>query len=185
MTAVLSHYAQRRKRNRAAVEKYLQWANQLQECPVFYPTEEEFGVDPMAYIAKIAEVSEPFGICKIVPPVVGMGGLHLASAELRRIKFSTRTQRLRTSRGQTEFDQVEIVVILPCCFGVVCKRKKGGCREFGVQFNDSGRRYSLAQYESAAAKKATQWIGTTAPQDPRLIEVLYGMGIASPLFWYN
>ncbi len=41
----------------------------LEECPVFYPTEEEFK-DPMGYIALIGEEGKgkEFGICKIVPP---------------------------------------------------------------------------------------------------------------------
>lgn len=39
----------------------------LEEAPVFYPTEEEFR-DPLRFIALIRERSEPYGICRIVPP---------------------------------------------------------------------------------------------------------------------
>ncbi|XP_073385841.1 lysine-specific demethylase JMJ17 isoform X3 [Physcomitrium patens] len=39
----------------------------LEEGPVFYPTEEEFR-DPLQFIAQIREQSEPYGICRIVPP---------------------------------------------------------------------------------------------------------------------
>lgn len=40
------------------------------EAPVFYPTEEEFALGPLKYIAKIRAKAEPHGICKIIPPKV-------------------------------------------------------------------------------------------------------------------
>ncbi len=41
----------------------------LDECPTFYPTEEEFA-DPMEYVKKVGEQggAKNWGICKIVPP---------------------------------------------------------------------------------------------------------------------
>lgn len=39
----------------------------LEDCPVFYPTLEEFK-DPMAYVRSISEAAQNYGICKIVPP---------------------------------------------------------------------------------------------------------------------
>ncbi|KAM7269662.1 hypothetical protein ACFE04_025159 [Oxalis oulophora] len=39
----------------------------LEDCPVFYPTEEEFQ-DTLKYIATIRPKAEPYGICRIVPP---------------------------------------------------------------------------------------------------------------------
>ncbi|GAV82986.1 LOW QUALITY PROTEIN: JmjC domain-containing protein/JmjN domain-containing protein/zf-C5HC2 domain-containing protein/FYRN domain-containing protein/FYRC domain-containing protein/CRM1_C domain-containing protein [Cephalotus follicularis] len=39
----------------------------LEDCPVFYPNEEEFE-DTLGYIASIRPKAEPYGICRIVPP---------------------------------------------------------------------------------------------------------------------
>jgi histone demethylase JARID1 len=39
----------------------------LEDCPVFYPTAEEFK-DPMAYVRSISPRAKNHGICKIVPP---------------------------------------------------------------------------------------------------------------------
>ncbi|KAJ1260901.1 hypothetical protein BS78_10G267700 [Paspalum vaginatum] len=42
-------------------------ATSVPEAPVFHPTEEEFA-DPLAYVARIRPLAEPYGICRIVPP---------------------------------------------------------------------------------------------------------------------
>jgi histone demethylase JARID1 len=39
----------------------------LEDCPSFYPTMEEFR-DPMSYIRSISDRARPYGLCKIVPP---------------------------------------------------------------------------------------------------------------------
>ena len=36
--------------------------------PTFYPSVEEFSLNPLVYIAKIRPIAEKYGICKIVPP---------------------------------------------------------------------------------------------------------------------
>merc|ERR1712223_1086179 len=40
---------------------------QMMEAPTFRPTEAEFR-DPLRYIEKIRPASEPFGMCRIIPP---------------------------------------------------------------------------------------------------------------------
>ncbi|KAK3134650.1 hypothetical protein QOZ80_6AG0551750 [Eleusine coracana subsp. coracana] len=37
------------------------------EAPVFHPSEDDFA-DPLAYVARIRPLAEPYGICRIVPP---------------------------------------------------------------------------------------------------------------------
>lgn len=39
----------------------------LEDCPVFYPTKEEFQ-DPMKYISSVQDQAKNYGICKVVPP---------------------------------------------------------------------------------------------------------------------
>jgi [histone H3]-trimethyl-L-lysine4 demethylase len=39
----------------------------LADCPVFYPTLDEFK-DPMAYVRTISVTAKHYGICKVVPP---------------------------------------------------------------------------------------------------------------------
>lgn len=36
--------------------------------PTFYPTVEEFTLNPLTYIEKIRPIAEKYGICKVVPP---------------------------------------------------------------------------------------------------------------------
>ena len=39
----------------------------LEDCPTFYPTMEEFK-DPMSYIRSISDRAKTYGLCKVVPP---------------------------------------------------------------------------------------------------------------------
>ncbi|KAK9732902.1 hypothetical protein RND81_04G031100 [Saponaria officinalis] len=66
----------------------------LQEVPIFYPSEEEFK-DTIRYIEKIRPKAEPYGICRIVPPPSWKPPCRLKEKELwERSKFSTRVQKV-------------------------------------------------------------------------------------------
>mmetsp|Transcript_18820 Transcript_18820/g.59145 ORF Transcript_18820/g.59145 Transcript_18820/m.59145 type:complete len:529 (-) Transcript_18820:78-1664(-) len=63
----------------------------IEEAPVFRPSAEEFGGDPLAYIEKIREVGEQYGICVIEPPASWGCGIEVGTSELR---FATKLQRI-------------------------------------------------------------------------------------------
>ncbi|CAE6415617.1 unnamed protein product, partial [Rhizoctonia solani] len=75
----------------------------LQECPVFYPTLDEFR-DPMTYIRSIHEKAVNYGIIKIVPPDEWEMPFVCDSQSFR---FKTRLQRLNSieasSRAKMSF----------------------------------------------------------------------------------
>nr|XP_028945771.1 putative lysine-specific demethylase JMJ16 [Malus domestica] len=66
----------------------------LQNAPVFRPTEEEFK-DTLKYIASIRAKAEPYGICRIVPPSSWRPPCPLKEKPIwSASKFSTRVQRV-------------------------------------------------------------------------------------------
>ena len=75
----------------------------LQECPVYYPTLEQWK-DCMGYIDSIAPEAKAFGICKIVPPE---GWRMPFVLETDKFRFKTRLQRLNSleaaSRAKVNF----------------------------------------------------------------------------------
>ncbi|WVQ76775.1 hypothetical protein IAR50_006449 [Cryptococcus sp. DSM 104548] len=75
----------------------------LEECPTFYPTQEEFK-DTTAYIDSIAKEGKQYGICKIVPPEGWQMPFRLETDTFR---FKSRLQRLNqleaASRAKVNF----------------------------------------------------------------------------------
>ncbi|CAE6467287.1 unnamed protein product [Rhizoctonia solani] len=75
----------------------------LEECPVFYPTADEFR-DPMTYIRSIHEKAVPHGIIKIVPP---QDWEMPFVCDTQTFRFKTRLQRLNSieasSRAKMSF----------------------------------------------------------------------------------
>ncbi|EJD48519.1 hypothetical protein AURDEDRAFT_183424 [Auricularia subglabra TFB-10046 SS5] len=64
----------------------------LEDCPVFYPSLEEFK-DPMKYMQVVGPKARDYGICKIVPPV---GWKMPFVTDTETFRFTTRLQRLNS-----------------------------------------------------------------------------------------
>ncbi|TKY60185.1 Lysine-specific demethylase JMJ18 [Spatholobus suberectus] len=66
----------------------------VDEAPVFYPTIEEFE-DTLGYLAKVRPQAEPYGICRIVPPLCWVPPCPLKEKDLwENAKFPTRIQQI-------------------------------------------------------------------------------------------
>ncbi|PWA83900.1 JmjC domain-containing protein [Artemisia annua] len=111
------------------VEKFdtgdVDWTDKLPECPVYYPSKEEFE-DPLVYLQKIAPEASTYGICKIVSPLSASvpAGMVLMK-EKPGFRFTTRVQPLRLAEWNTD-DK--------------------------VTFFMSGRNYTFRDYEKMANK---------------------------------
>ncbi|KAL9670591.1 hypothetical protein QQ045_008144 [Rhodiola kirilowii] len=110
------------------------WIDNIPECPVYYPTHEEFE-DPLIYLQKIAPEASKFGICKIVSPLCASvpAGVVMMK-EKAGFKFTTRVQPLRLAEWNTE-DK--------------------------VTFFMSGRKYTFRDFEKEANKSFTRRYGST------------------------
>ncbi|XP_016511421.2 LOW QUALITY PROTEIN: lysine-specific demethylase JMJ13 [Nicotiana tabacum] len=80
----------------------LDWTDKIPECPVYYPSKEEFE-DPLVYLQKIAPEASKYGICKIVSPIMASvpAGVVLMK-EKAGFKFTTRVQPLRLAEWDTD-----------------------------------------------------------------------------------
>ncbi|KAJ0431794.1 putative transcription factor & chromatin remodeling JUMONJI family [Helianthus annuus] len=111
------------------VEKFdttdLDWTDKMPECPVYYPSKEEFD-DPLAYLQKIAPEASQYGICKIVSPLNASvpAGMVLMK-EKPSFRFTTRVQPLRLAEWNSD-DKVTFFL--------------------------SGRNYTFREYEKMANK---------------------------------
>ncbi|XP_039122325.1 lysine-specific demethylase JMJ706-like isoform X1 [Dioscorea cayenensis subsp. rotundata] len=111
------------------VEKFdmsnLEWIDKVPECPVYYPTKDEFE-DPLTYVQKIAPVASKYGICKIISPISPSipAGVVLMKEKVG-FKFTTRVQPLRLAEWAVD-DR--------------------------VTFFMSGRKYSFRDFEKMANK---------------------------------
>ncbi|XP_056174515.1 lysine-specific demethylase JMJ13 isoform X3 [Syzygium oleosum] len=111
------------------VEKFsmndFQWTNQIPECPVYYPSKDEFE-DPLVYLQKIAPEASRYGICKIICPLnASVPAGVVLTREKAAFKFTTRVQPLRLAEWDSD-DR--------------------------VTFFMSGRNYSFREFEKMANK---------------------------------
>ncbi|PPS09825.1 hypothetical protein GOBAR_AA10824 [Gossypium barbadense] len=106
----------------------LEWTEKIPECPVYFPTKEEFE-DPLVYLQKIAPEASRYGICKIVSPLSAAvpAGVVLMKEKLG-FKFTTRVQPLRLSEWN---------------------------KDDRVTFFMSGRNYTFREFEKMANKVFT------------------------------
>ncbi|XP_076922003.1 lysine-specific demethylase JMJ13-like [Bidens hawaiensis] len=111
------------------VEKFdtthLDWTEKIPECPVYFPSKEEFE-DPLAYLQRIAPEASKYGICKIVSPLSASvpAGMVLMK-EKAGFRFTTRVQPLRLAEWNDD-DKVTFFL--------------------------SGRNYTFREYEKMANK---------------------------------
>ncbi|GKV05577.1 hypothetical protein SLEP1_g17575 [Rubroshorea leprosula] len=72
----------------------VQWVDKIPECPVFYPSAEEFE-DPLVYLQQISPEASKFGICKIVSPLkASASASDVLMKEKRGFEFRTYLQPL-------------------------------------------------------------------------------------------
>nr|XP_043608846.1 lysine-specific demethylase JMJ706 [Erigeron canadensis] len=138
------------------VEKFdasdVDWTDRMPECPVYYPSKEEFE-DPLAYLQKIAPEASTYGICKIVSPLTATvpAGMVLMK-ENAGFRFTTRVQPLRLAEWNTD-DK--------------------------VTFFMSGRNYTFREFEKMANKVFARRYYSSGSLPPAYVEKEFWNEIAN------
>ncbi|XP_057778713.1 putative lysine-specific demethylase JMJ16 isoform X2 [Salvia miltiorrhiza] len=97
----------------------------LDDAPVFYPSEEEFE-DTLKYISSIRAKAEIYGICRIVPPPSWKPPCPLKERDIwEKSKFATRVQRIDKLQNRNTMRKILQV-------NHNKKRKKRRCMKSGV-----------------------------------------------------
>ncbi|CAN8294959.1 unnamed protein product [Cochlearia groenlandica] len=97
----------------------------LEDAPVFYPTEEEFE-DTLSYIAKIRPQAEKYGICRIVPPPSWKPPCPLKEKQVwEDSKFTTRVQRVDKLQNRSSMKKVSNL-------SNQMRKKKRKCMKMGM-----------------------------------------------------
>ncbi|KAE9619092.1 putative chromatin remodeling & transcription regulator FYR family [Lupinus albus] len=98
----------------------------LEDAPVFHPTEEEFQ-DTLKYISSIRSRAEPYGICRIVPPSSWKPPCPLKEKSIwEGSKFSTRVQRIDKLQNRGSIRKISRIQSNT-------KRKRRRCTRMGVE----------------------------------------------------
>nr|URM60705.1 LSD family protein [Gymnema sylvestre] len=102
----------------------------LQDAPVFYPTEEEFN-DPLKYIVSIRPKAEAYGICRVVPPPSWRPPCPLKQGHIwENAKFTTRIQRIDKLQNRDSTRKALKINLHK-------KRKRRRCMKTGVEHGNS------------------------------------------------
>ncbi|XP_042438838.1 lysine-specific demethylase JMJ706-like [Zingiber officinale] len=128
-----------------------QWIEKIPECPIFYPSVEEFK-NPLDYLQRISPVASKYGICKIISPLsasVPAGAVLMK--ELAGFKFTTRVQPLRLAEWAAD-DM--------------------------VTFFMSGRKYTFRDFEKMANKEFSRKFSCTGCLPAKFIEEQFWHEIA-------
>ncbi|CAH8386636.1 unnamed protein product [Eruca vesicaria subsp. sativa] len=103
----------------------------LEDAPIFYPTEEEFE-DTLSYIAKIRPKAEQYGICRIVPPPSWKPPCPLKEKQVwEGSKFTTRVQRVDKLQNRSSMKKISKI-------SNQMRRKKRKCMKMGVDTVTNG-----------------------------------------------
>ncbi|VVA90534.1 unnamed protein product [Arabis nemorensis] len=97
----------------------------LEDAPVFYPSEEEFE-DTLNYIAKIRPQAEKYGICRIVPPPSWKPPCPLKEKQVwEGSQFTTRVQRVDKLQNRSSMKKITKL-------SSQTRRKKRKCMKMGM-----------------------------------------------------
>ncbi|OMO72095.1 hypothetical protein CCACVL1_17954 [Corchorus capsularis] len=104
----------------------------IQDAPVFYPTEEEFE-DTLKYIASIRPRAEQYGICRIVPPSAWKPPCPLKEKNMwENSRFATRVQKVDKLQNRASMRKMSKVTNS-------MRRKKRRCMRMALDFrSESG-----------------------------------------------
>ncbi|KAL0913771.1 hypothetical protein M5K25_017256 [Dendrobium thyrsiflorum] len=129
----------------------MEWIDKIPECPVFFPTKDEFD-DPLIYLQKIAPAASKYGICKIISPICASvpAGVVLMK-EQNGFKFTTRVQPFRLSEWSAE-DK--------------------------VTFFMSGRKYTFRDFEKMANKEFARRYSSAGCLPAKYVEEQFWQEIA-------
>ncbi|KAL0303699.1 UNVERIFIED_CONTAM: putative lysine-specific demethylase [Sesamum radiatum] len=108
----------------------------LEEAPVFYPSEEEFE-DTLKYISSIRAKAETYGICRIVPPPSWKPPCPLKERNIwENSRFTTRIQRIDKLQNRNSMKKILQV-------NHNKRRKKRRCMKSGVDNENSNEEIKI------------------------------------------
>ncbi|CAH9147452.1 unnamed protein product [Cuscuta epithymum] len=122
----------------------------LQDAPVFYPTEEEFQ-DTLKYIASIRPKAQAHGICRIVPPASWKPPCPLKEKNIwEKSKFNTRIQRIDKLQNRDSISKILKISHQK-------KKKRRRCAKAGADQNSASGDVKVPGGE--AATLYSEWFG--------------------------